>query len=226
MLKKTLKTLFVFILITLFLLPLSNIATKKTSQNYKNFKIVIDAGHGGIDGGSTGSLTGVKESELNLEIAKKLKKLFEKIGVEVIMTRESDVGLYGDTSEGFKVRDLKKRVQIINQNKPDLALSIHLNKYQKEYRRGAQVFYSNRNEKSKNLAKNVQFFLNLLPESKRIYDELLGDYYLLNYSNCPMVIVECGFLSNNEEERLLQTENYQNKLANAMYNGILKYLHS
>ncbi len=226
MLIKRLKILFTLILIPLFLISFNNLSPKKSSKKFKNITIVIDAGHGGIDGGSTGTLTQVKESELNLEIAFILKETLEKIGVFVIMTRESDVGLYGDTSEGFKVRDLKKRVEIINQNKPNLAVSIHLNKYQKEYRRGAQVFYSNKNEKSKILAKNVQFYLNLLPESKRIYDELIGDYYILNNSNCPSIIVECGFLSNNEEEILLQTKTYQTKLATAIYNGILKYLHS
>ena len=186
--------------------------------------MVIDAGHGGIDGGSEGSISKVKESKLNLEIAVKLKKSLEKVGFIVIMTRESDVGLYGDTSDGFKVRDLKKRVQIINENKPDLAVSIHLNKYSKEYRRGAQVFYSKNNSISKNLANDIQFYLNLLKESKKMYDALIGDYYILNNSNSPAVIVECGFLSNNEEEKLLQESSYQTKLADAITNGILKFL--
>jgi N-acetylmuramoyl-L-alanine amidase len=140
------------------------------------------------------------------------------------MTRTTNDGLYGDTSQGFKVRDLQKRVEIINQNKPDLALSIHLNVYQKSYRRGAQVFYPKNSESSLALAKNIQTHLNLLSESKKMYDALCGDYYILNNSNSPAVIVECGFLSNGEEEILLQSPEYQSKIALAISNGILQYL--
>lgn len=215
----------VFIIFTSFIVLFY---IKNTSQStfqdtpISTYSVVIDAGHGGIDGGASGSL-GVYEREINLSISYKLKEMFESRGYKVTLTRTDENGLYDDTSPGFKLRDLKRRVEIIKNANPDLFISVHLNTYTSPMRRGAQVFYKKGNDYSKKLAENVQVELNLLKESKRMYDALSGDYYLLNSINIPAIIVECGFLSNPEEEKLLLTSSYQKTLAKAIYNGTIRY---
>ena len=189
---------------------------------YKKIKIVLDAGHGGIDGGTTGVVTGVKESELNLIIVKELEKLFTKSGFNVILTRSNSEGLYGDTSSGFKVRDLKKRVEICNKSNASVMLSIHINKYSSSSRRGVQVFYKDTKE-SKRLATTLQTQINLMSESPKMYSALLGDYYILNTTLASSVIVECGFLSNSEDEKLLLSDSYRKKLAKTIYSGVINY---
>jgi N-acetylmuramoyl-L-alanine amidase len=186
--------------------------------------VVLDAGHGGIDGGAEGVNSKVKESELNLKICLILKEIFEKHNFKVVMIRDKDEGLYGNTSEGFKKRDLLKRVQIANGCNANLFLSIHLNVYKSPSRRGAQVFFKKGDKNSQNLADNIQTELNLLKESKRMYDAITGDYYLLNQIKCSSCIIECGFLSNPEEEKLLLTEEYRQKIANSIFKGSLRYL--
>lgn len=214
------------LLVILFLTVI--IATNKVVSAYKNtafkVKIVIDAGHGGIDGGCEGTTPESIESKLNLSIAKELESTLNGKGFSVFLTRENNGGLYGTEEPGFKLRDLKKRVEITNEISPDLFISIHLNKYVSKTRRGAQVFYKIADENSKNLATKIQNSLNLLPESKRMYDPLKGDYYLLNTLTFPSVIVECGFLSNPEEEKLLLTKSYRQKLAKAIADGVIRYL--
>ncbi len=191
-------------------------------SSYKKIKIVLDAGHGGIDAGTTGVLTGVKESELNLIIVKELEKLFSGSGFKVILTRTDSEGLYGDTSSGFKLRDLKKRVEICNKSNASVMLSIHINKYSSPSRRGVQVFYKNTKE-SKRLATLLQNQINLMSESPKMYSALLGDYYILNSTCLSSVIVECGFLSNSEDEKLLLQDTYRKKLAKTIYSGVINY---
>ncbi len=214
------------IVVILFLTVI--IATNKVISASKNasfkVKIVLDAGHGGIDVGCTGSTAESIESTLNLLIVNELKNVLTAKGFSVFLTRENEDGLYGSTEPGFKLRDLNKRVEITNEISPDLFVSVHLNKYVSASRRGAQVFFKIDDKNSKNLATKIQNSLNLLPESKRMYDPLKGDYYLLNVLSCPSVIVECGFLSNPEEEQLLLTKSYRQKLANSIADGIIRYL--
>ena len=204
------------------------VATNKVALASKNtaykIKIVLDAGHGGIDGGCEGSLPESVESKLNLLIVKELEKQLSDKGFSVFLTRENDGGLYDTTEPGFKLRDLKKRVEITKKISPDLFISVHLNKYASALRRGAQVFFKIDDKNSKNLATKIQNSLNLLPESKRMYDPLKGDYFVLNELNCPSVIIECGFLSNPEEEKLLLQKSYRQKLAKAITDGIIRYL--
>ena len=185
---------------------------------------MIDAGHGGIDGGASGISTGVRESDINLLISKELKKLFEKAGVSVIMTRNSDDGLYGTTDKGFKLRDLNERVKIINNSNANLLISIHLNTYVSPVRRGAQVFYEKGDEQSKIFAKRVQSRINGMRLSPRLYDALSGDYYLLNQTKIPSIIVECGFLSNPDDEKLLISQEYRESIAMAIFNGSMDKL--
>ncbi|MBR1676712.1 MAG: N-acetylmuramoyl-L-alanine amidase [Clostridia bacterium] len=184
--------------------------------------VVIDAGHGGIDGGVSGGTTGVKESELNLYIAKELERNFASGGFNVVMTRTTSSGLYGAMSKGFKKRDMLARKNIINGADADVMISIHLNHYSSPERKGAQAFYKSGDEEGLRLANCIQ---KQFKEGKeREYSPLVGDYYVLNESECTSVLLECGFLSNPEEERLLMSEDYRKRLAYLIYKGTTNYL--
>lgn len=199
------------------------VRTRAAASPSDRFTVVIDAGHGGIDGGVSGITTGVKESELNLDIARKLKAKFDKSGAKTVMTRKTEAGLYGIYSKGFKRRDMQKRKQITLNAKADVFVSIHLNYYSSPLRRGAQVFYKIDEEKSKSLADIVQAELNGGKESERDYTALAGDYYVLNEADCAAILCECGFLSNAEDEKLLLTDEYRDEIAEKIFNGIEKY---
>lgn len=187
------------------------------------FTIVIDAGHGGIDGGCEGTLEGSNERELNLLYANTLKKYFEEYGIDVVMTRTTTDGLYSAFSTNRKKDDMEKRRQIIEKANADVIISIHMNSFPLKSCRGAHVFYNPENEVSKNLADALQ---------KSLYTSLsyakkeagVGDYYMLNCTDVPAVIVECGFLSNIEEEKLLLSSDYREKLCYAILCGVIKYL--
>ncbi len=199
------------------------VRTRAAASPSDRFTVVIDAGHGGIDGGVSGITTGVKESELNLDIARKLKTKFDKSGAKTVMTRKTEAGLYGIYSKGFKRRDMQKRKQITLNAKADVFVSIHLNYYSSPSRRGAQVFYKIDEEKSKSLADIVQAELNGGKECERDYTALAGDYYVLNEADCAAILCECGFLSNAEDEKLLLTDEYRAEIAEKIFNGIEKY---
>ena len=186
--------------------------------------VVIDAGHGGDDPGKVG-INGALEKEINLKIAMRLKSLLESQDIEVVMTRESDVGLYqeGDTSK--KMADMRNRCQIINDAKPDLVVSIHQNSYHEEYVSGGQVFYYQDSVNGKKLAEILQErFTYVLGSGNRRLAKANGDYYLLLHVKSPIVIVECGFLSNRKEAALLQQEDYQDRMAWTIHMGIMEYL--
>lgn len=199
------------------------VRTRAAASPSDRFTVVIDAGHGGIDGGVSGITTGVKESELNLDIARKLKAKFDKSGAKTVMTRKTEAGLYGIYSKGFKRRDMQKRKQITLNAKADVFVSIHLNYYSSPSRRGAQVFYKIDGEKSKSLADIVQAELNGGKEYERDYTALAGDYYVLNEADCAAILCECGFLSNAEDEKMLLTDEYRAEIAEKIFNGIEKY---
>lgn len=184
--------------------------------------VVIDAGHGGIDGGTVGVTTGVKEADLNLAIAQKLQARLERAGYRVVMTRSDENGLYGDTSPGYKRRDMQERKRIIEQAAPQLVISIHLNRYAGRGRSGAQVFYCKEREDSALAARCLQrqFNENL---NRRPLEALAGDFFMVHCTPYTSVIAECGFLSNPEEERLLQTQEYQEKLAELLWKGAIAF---
>ena len=187
--------------------------------------IVIDPGHGGKDGGASG-VTGTVEKDINLAISQKLQGYIETNGDVCLMTRESDTGLYeASSTKWVKSKDLKKRKEIINSSNGDVFVSIHLNSFPQQQYYGAQVFYQTENEQSKLLAECVQSqMVSVLdPDNKRVA-KASDTYYILKNNPMPSIIVECGFLSNPREEKLLQDEEYQNKIAYAIYTGILKYL--
>ena len=216
-------SLMVFSVITLAVIYANALFSGQVFKAHsQTFTVVIDAGHGGIDGGVLGVNSGVKESDINLDIAKKLKAEFENAGVKVVMTRSTYGGLYGTTAKGFKLRDMKKRVQIINSANANLMISVHQNFYSSASRRGATAFFGT--EDGKRLAECVQIYLNALSGQPRPLSPLKGDYYLLNYSTCPAVICECGFLSNSQDEALLLTEEYRQEVAKSIFCGAITFL--
>lgn len=186
--------------------------------------VVIDSGHGGNDPGKVG-VDGSLEKEINLEIAMRLKQYLELEDIEVVMTRDSDVGLYQEEDSGKKMADMRNRCQLINDAKPDVVVSIHQNSYHEEYVSGGQVFYYQDSMKGKELAEILQErFSYVLGTENRRLAKANGNYYLLLHVKSPIVIVECGFLSNWKEAALLQQEEYQDRLAWTIHMGIMEYL--
>ncbi len=186
--------------------------------------IVVDAGHGGDDPGKIG-INKVKEKDINLKIAKELEKLLKKEGIKVVMTRTDDSGLYQKSSNNKKVEDMRKRCKIITEANPVFTVSVHQNSYPDESIKGAQVFYYGQSQEGKKLAEALQQTLveQLDPQNHR-KAKANESYYLLKKTPSPTVIVECGFLSNYEEAELLNTEEYQKKVAEAIKTGILNSL--
>ena len=186
--------------------------------------VVLDAGHGGIDQGKI-AINGELEKDINLAIAKKVKAYLEAQDVYVVMTRENDDGLYKESDSNKKIVDMKNRLRIIEENQPFLAVSIHQNSYSTEDVSGMQVFYYRDSLSSKEAAACMQeqLITTLKPEKERVPKENTT-YYLLKKTSVPMLIVECGFLSNSREAQLLSTEAYQNRVAWAIHLGILRYI--
>lgn len=190
----------------------------------ENKVVVIDAGHGGNDPGKIG-VDDSLEKDLNLIIAGKVRTILEQQDVTVVMTRETDKGLYEEQTSNKKVQDMKNRCALINETNPDCVVSIHQNSYHEEYVKGAQVFFYGTSEEGKKLADTIQAKLisYVDPENHR-QAKANESYYLLKKTGAPIVIVECGFLSNWEEAKKLQEDSYQNKIAWAVAMGILSYL--
>ena len=188
------------------------------------FTVVIDAGHGGFDSGKVG-VDGTLEKDINLIIAKKLEQLLIAADINVIMTRTDDTGLYEESSNNKKRQDMKNRATLMDQTKPDCIISIHQNSYPKESIDGAQVFYYTKSEEGKLLAALIQDSLisRADPGNHRV-EKSNDSYYLLKNVSSPIVIVECGFLSNWAESKKLVDDTYQQKLAWAIHLGILQYL--
>ena len=187
--------------------------------------IVVDAGHGGIDGGVVGKTTGAKESDINLDLAYELKVALEDMGFRVVLTRKTEAGLYGTTAKGFKKRDMQKRKEIIEETDPSMVISLHQNFYPTRNTRGGQVFYNKGNAAGERLAWIVQQELNTLygKEGARARNAASADFFMLKCSDCPSVLVECGFLSNREDERLLTSAEWKKALAETMAGGVMAY---
>lgn len=192
-----------------------------------NRVIGIDPGHGGVDPGAV-SRNGVKESDINLKIALKLKRFIEQSGGIVIMTREIDKGLYTEESKTLrkmKTEDLINRGRLVEDSECELFISIHMNSFTSSKYYGAQTFYSEDSEEGKRLAYIIQEELkNILDKDNRREPTPRDDVYLLKQSTIPSVLVEAGFLSNPLEERLLLTDEHQEKIAWSIYVGIMRYL--
>ena len=220
---KNLKKLLLILAIVICLCTglLSGVIVYSQSKTY-TYSIVIDAGHGGIDGGSEG-FNGTKESEINLAYAKTLEQYFKDFGFKTTMTRTNENGLYSPFASNKKKDDMQKRKEIIENVKPDIVISIHMNSFALSTSRGAQVFYNKDNENSKLLADQIQkqFVQNLVKPRQTTQK---GDYFILNCTSIPSVIVECGFISNQEEETLLNTDIYREKVCYSILCGVVSYL--
>lgn len=217
----------ILIFLSLFIFVCSLIiyfsAIKPVFQPVNVKTIVIDAGHGGIDGGCVGISTKVKESDLNLLYAQTLQKLSKGVGLKVIMTRESEEGLYEPFAKNKKKSEMEKREKIIKNSNADLFVSVHMNSLFNKSLCGAQVFYKKGNEEAKVFADDITQGLkaneiNIRGESK------VGDYYVLNCHNKAGVLIECGFLSNEREEKMLQEEKYRQKFCEGVLKGVLNFL--
>lgn len=206
------------------LLPVDSVHTMNITKKGSKEVIVIDPGHGGFDPGKVG-VSGSLEKDINLAIALKLRKILENSGYTVYMTRETDISLCDESQTGKKRADLAKRVEIIEKSEPALTISIHQNSYSAGTS-GAQVFYYSYSERGKKLAGLLQEQIKeqMQPENHRMEKEN-SNYYMLKQVSTPLVIVECGFLSNPNEEQLLLQENYQEKLARAIGEGVEKFLY-
>jgi len=197
-----------------------------TGVEEKRWLVVLDPGHGGFDPGKVG-VGEVLEKDINLAIALELRELLEQNDVAVIMTREEDVGLDRLNEGSKKNSDMRNRVNLVNQSKADLAVSIHQNSFTEPSSRGAQVFYHVESSSGKRLAEILQEQLKqTLQDGNHRVAKSNDSYYMLKKTECPFAIVECGFLSNPEESELLQKEEYQKKLAWAIHLGVLQYLNS
>ena len=195
--------------------------TKPTrSPRVRTLVIMIDPGHGGEDPGKIG-VNQAKEKDVNLKIAKKTKERLEKKGWKVVMTREKDVMLGDPAAGNKKIHDMKARVERINKTMPQAAVSIHQNSYQDAQIHGAQVFYYSHSEEGKRMAEVMQKALLKADEENTRQAKANDTYYLLKRTEVPTIIVECGFLSNPEEAAKLVTPKYQEKLAEAIAEGIL-----
>ena len=186
----------------------------ESSPPVRNHRIVLDAGHGGVDGGAI-SFSGIPESRYNLEITLRLRDLFHLLGYETVMIRTEDVSVYtkGETIAQKKMSDLKERVRIVNETENAILISIHQNTFSDSQYHGAQVFYAD-TEGSNPFASKMQSALvqSLNPESNRNCKQSKG-VYLMEHIEKTGILVECGFLSNPEEDALLQTPDYQRKLS-------------
>ena len=192
-------------------------------ENKSRACVVIDAGHGGSDPGKVG-INNQLEKEINLKIAEILKDFLQAEGIEVVMTRESDAGLYDEGASNKKVQDMKRRLEIIEKADPVIVVSIHQNSYHEEYVKGAQVFYYTTSESSRQLAEVIQEQLRSLDPDNRREAKGNDSYFLLKKTSKPIVIVECGFLSNREEAEKLSSALFQEKMAWNIHMGIMKHL--
>ena len=226
----------IFILIILMISVISFATNKAKLENtistvslpVSGKTIVLDAGHGYPDQGAESS-SGITEANINLAITKKVQSLLEQSGCNVILTRSDENGIYdldATTLREKKVTDIKNRVKIGNESSANAFVSIHLNKIPQSQYYGWQAFFKQNDKESEELAKSLQEELNssIQRENKREALKITGKY-IIEHVEIPIAIIECGFLSNPEEERLLQQNEYQDRIAWGIYNGIMDYFY-
>lgn len=212
------KKYFLFMLISLTLLTSGIVYSHELDNRLVGKVIVLDAGHGGKDKGS--NFGNVYESDINLSLVIKLKNALNKHGVDVILTRDGDYDLSSPDASRRKKSDFDNRIDLINNSGADMYLSIHMNYLIDSMYYGAQVFYT---EENKELASLLQDSLIRYVESPLREKELSNSIYMYKKLKIPGVLIECGFLSNDKERRLLITDDYQNKIVNAIVEGLLRY---
>lgn len=195
----------------------ANVSKEEKKAKKDQVVIVVDPGHGGEDPGKVG-INDVLEKDLNLQIAKKVKKLLEEAGIKIVMTRTND------KVPDAKKEDLNQRVQLINETKPKLALCIHQNSYPDEKIKGAQVFYHTITPEAEDVASIVQEQLRTVDPTNTRQIKENDTYFMLKNTQVPTIIVECGFLTNPDEATKLTQEDYQDKLAQAICEGVVKWM--
>ncbi len=192
--------------------------------------IIVDPGHGGEDGG-TQAADGTLEKEINLAIGLKINEILKQNGFTTVMSRDGDYMIYDEassTQREKKVSDIKNRMKLIEANGNCILLSVHQNYFTESQYSGTQVFYSKNNEQSKLLAESIQKCVveALQPDNRRQIKESGTDIYLLYHSMVPSVMVECGFMSNKAEADKLKNDDYQQEMAQAIVDGLIRYLES
>lgn len=220
----------VFIPMLVILFFINSFSASKLVQSTTNGTsrtVIIDAGHGGEDGGAVGK-GGVVEKDINLPIAMKTAESLKKSGYDVVLTRDGDYAVYSEEARTLrekKVSDIHNRFAIIEDSGDCIFVSIHMNHFDSAYVCGAQTFYSGNNPESKKLADSVQSAIKTLvqPENERVTKKATSSIYLLYYAQVPAIMVECGFISNENEAAKLQTTEYQNQMAAAIAEGINHY---
>lgn len=218
-------TIFLFALVVVATIRVSTLPVLNFTAPGSKAHIVLDPGHGGFDPGKVGT-AGTLEKDINLAISLKLKEMLVKSGYTVTMTRQKDEALCEQNASRKKVSDLNARLDLIQKEEPELTVSIHQNSYSAGTK-GAQVFYYSQSEDGHRLAGVLQETLKEeIGDGNHRVEKANDSYYMLKKSQGPFVIVECGFLSNPEEEKLLNSEDYQKKMAKALAEGIEKFLYN
>ena len=197
----------------------------KTASFSLSPTIIVDAGHGGFDGGAV-AFDKTLEKDINLSIAKKLCEAFELYGFNVVMVREKDIAIYDESAAKKKTSDIHNRLKLTEEYPDSIFLSIHQNKYQQEKSWGTQVFYSPNHPKSQQLAQIIQMNIveQLQPDNNRKIKKAQSNLYILSKSKVPSVLIECGFISNKKECELLKTDQYQRKIAYLILESVVKFL--
>ncbi|MDD4689371.1 MAG: N-acetylmuramoyl-L-alanine amidase [Eubacteriales bacterium] len=226
--KKFLATILFLVVLIVFTLSSAKEVYLQTYTSADAPVVLIDPGHGGEDGGATG-ISGALEKDINLAVAKYLAYYLEKEGISFIMTRDSDISIHDDSCSTIREKkrsDLNKRREIIQSCGAKLFVSIHMNSFTDSVYKGAQVFYSTNNPNSKAFAQTLKNSLldTLKDNNKREIKKANDSIYIMKYTNMPAILVECGFLTNAEEEALLKTKAYQKKIAKAICNTIITTL--
>lgn len=203
-------------------------AAEASSMPITQKTVIVDAGHGGDDGGAIG-IDGTVEKDINLDIALKLEKILKFYGFNVIMTRTQDVMTCDDGLDSLrkrKISDIHNRFELMRKNPDAIFISVHQNIFEDSSQHGTQVFYSGNDERSKELAEAIQTSVTLTLQRKngRVVKKSGSGIYLLYHAKIPAVLVECGFISNSDEEKKLKDESYRMKLAILIADGLLKYL--
>lgn len=204
-----------------------NFVSELSLNQSLNPKILVDAGHGGVDGGAVAT-DDTLEKDLNLKIALKLENLLKFLGFDVVMIRQTDVSIHNDDAKTIrqkKISDLKNRLKLLDEGNCECLISVHMNMYSEEKYSGTQVFYGGKNEYSKILAEKIQTAVkyHLQQQNERVIKESTKSIYILYNAKKPAVMVECGFLSNNNELLKLKDDTYQLKMAFCIADGLIDY---
>ncbi len=204
----------------------ARISVSQNNASRSTIDVIIDPGHGGVDGGAVG-VTGGIEKEINLSISLYLRDILTGAGLNVLMTRSTDISIHSENAISIrqkKTSDLKNRLAIINANPDAVVISVHQNSFTAGYVHGTMIYYGKTHPNSKILAEHVRKFIRIFQtDNEKQLKSAGNDLYLMSNAKSPAVLIECGFLSNPNEEALLKSREYQEKMAQAIADGTLAY---